>query len=237
MANQSINISLGRAALIAGLAYILMMGTPFAEFLVFQKLVITGNIAETTKNISTHQGLFISGLFCYLINFIGDLLATWALYILLKPVSENLSLLTAWFRLAYTIISVAALLNLVTVLRLVIDPDYTTVFDPNQLHAQVLLYLNSFRSGWAFGFFFFDIHLILLGYLTFKSGYIPKIIGILLIIDGFGWMIDNLRPYLFPNANLSFIAITFFGELVLMFWLLFKGSRIKDIQARAQLSQ
>jgi len=71
------------------------------------------------------------------------------------------------------------------------------------------------------------IHLALLGYLVYRSGYIRKIIGILLAINGLGWLIDILNPYLYPNAHLGFIHITFFGELFLMLWLLVRAWKIQ----------
>ena len=74
----------------------------------------------------------------------------------------------------------------------------------------------------------FGIHLVLLGYLIFRSGYIHWIIGILLIIDGLGWVTDSLQPYLYPKAHLGFLFISFFGELVFMLWLLIMGWRLKE---------
>lgn len=91
------------------------------------------------------------------------------------------------------------------------------------MHAQVLLLLNSFRYDWATGLVLFGIHLVLLGGLICWSSYIPRIIGVLLVIDGFG----SLSPYLFTKAHLRYISITFFGELVFMLWLLIKGWKIK----------
>jgi hypothetical protein len=152
------------------------------------------------------------------------------LYILLYPVNKRLSLLTAWFRLVYTIISLAALLNLVTILGLIHPANNPALFKPDQLYSQIGLLLGAFRNGWSFAYIFFGIHLLLLGYLAFKSKYIPKIIGILLIIAGAGWLFDNIRPYLFPGLNLNFTIIMFMGlgELVFLFWLLIWGSRLKE---------
>jgi hypothetical protein len=79
----------------------------------------------------------------------------------------------------------------------------------------------------------FGVHLVLIGWLIFRSWYVPKFIGILLVIDGLGWEIDSLRPYLYPNATLSWLSITFFGELLFMVWLLIWGWRIKDPVAGA----
>jgi hypothetical protein len=152
----------------------------------------------------------------------------WALYVLLRPAGKHLSLLTAWFRLVYAVIALVALLNLVNVLRLLNTSNYLTAFGPNQLNAQVMISLNAFRYEWYFGLLFFGIHLGLLGYLVFKSGYIPRIMGVLLIIAGLGYLITTLKPYLFPNFNLDIARFTFYGELIFMLWLLIRGSRIKE---------
>ena len=91
-----------------------------------------------------------------------------------------------------------------------------------------MISLHAFRHDWYFGLLFFGIHLGLLGYLVFRSEYIPKILGVLLIIAGLGYLITTLKPYLFPNLNLDFARFTFYGELIFMLWLLIKGSRIKE---------
>jgi hypothetical protein len=79
----------------------------------------------------------------------------------------------------------------------------------------------------------FGIHLVLIGVLIYRSRYIPRLIGILLVINGLGWMIDRLRLYLFPDAPLGFLFITFFGELVFMLWLLIRGWKIQEPQAES----
>jgi hypothetical protein len=206
---------------------VFMGTTPLSEVFVYHKLVLSGSAEATVKNILANRNLFISGIFGYLINFIADVVAAWAFYGLLKPVNEMLSLLTAWLRLVYTLISLSALLNLLTVLRLVNSSENLTIFDADQLHYQVMFSLHAFRDGWSFAYYFFGIHLVLLGYLIFKSTYMPRIIGVLLIADGLGWIISTIQPVMFPHVNLDFIAITYFGELVLLIWLLIKGPKIQ----------
>ncbi len=225
--NHHEGMTLRQAALVAGLGY-LLMPVAFAEFSVYPKLVIPGNIEQTAQNIVAHGNLFLVAICCYLVTFISDVVIAWALYILLAPVNRSVSLLAAWFRLVYTVIGLFGLLNLVTVYRLLNTPDYQRVFGSGPLHAQVLLLLNSFRYDWSTSLIIFGIHLLLLGYLIYRSGYIPRTLGILLVINGLGWMIDSLKPYLFPNAHIGFIFITFFGELVLMVWLLSRGWKIRE---------
>lgn len=199
--NHHQGLTLRQAALIAGFAYLLNPVT-YAESL-YPKLVITGNAEQTVQNISTHGGLFLAALFCYLINFIGDVVIAWALYVLLAPVNRSLSLLTAWFQLVYTAVALSGLLNMVSVFRLLSTPEYLTLFGSSQRHAQAYLLVHSFQYDWAISMVLFAIHLVLLGYLIYRSGYIPRILGILLVIDGFAWVINSLRPYLFPNAHLG----------------------------------
>jgi hypothetical protein len=233
-ANRDEGLTLRQAALIAGFGYLLMPAA-YAEFVIMPKLVIPANVEQTVQNILAHERLFVIAILCYLITFIEDLIIAWAFYILLAPVNRSVSLLTAWFRLVYTAMALFAWSNLLTVHRLLTTPDYLTLFGSGPLHAQVQLLLRSFRYQWSMSLVIFAVHLVLLGCLIFRSGYIPKIFGILLVIDGLGWVIDSLQPYLFPNAHLGFIFITFFGELIFMLWLLIMGWKIKEPAARSGL--
>jgi len=222
--------SLRAAALIAGIGLLIMViAAPYAELYAYLQLVVPGNAAETVQNILANTPLFVSVIFGYLITFLCDVLVAWALYVYLKPVDEDLSLLTAWFRLIYTVIALVALLNLVTVLGFVNASDTLTGTQPDQFYVQIMLSLNAFKSHWNFGLLFFGIHLGLLGYLVFRSNYIPRILGILLLIAGLGYSLNTLRPFLFPTLNLDFAQYTFYGELIFMLWLLIKGSRMKEL--------
>jgi hypothetical protein len=222
-------ISLSGFALITGIAMIGMSSSPFAEFMVYDKLVVAENPTETAKNILAHQTLFSIGILSYLFNFIGDIVVAWALYGLFKPVNAALSLLTAWFQLIYAAISLVATINLVTVLRLLNNPEYLKVFGTTQLYTQAWLTLHAFRDGWSLAFFFFGINLVLRGYLTYRSGYIPKWVGICLIVAGLGYFVNTIQPFLFPNATIPYITVTYFGELVFMLWLLIKGWKIRNV--------
>lgn len=222
-------ISLGQAALIAGLGLLVMtVAAPFAEFLVYKKLVVAGDIEATTQNIIANGGLYLAGIFAYLLVFIMDLLVAWALYVLLIPVNRSLSLLTAWFRLVYTAIALFAMLKLVTVYRMLQTPDYAALFGPEQMQAQVQLQLNTFRYEWGFSLILFGIHLLMLGWLVYRATYIPRILGILLAIAGLGWVIYELAPFLIPRVNPGYLMVTFLGETVFMLWLLLRGWRIQE---------
>ena len=151
------------------------------------------------------------------------MVVAWALYVLLKPVNKSLSVLAAWFRIVYAAIFAIALNNLMIVLQFLSGADYLKAFETNQLHVQVMLSFNAFTDGWNIGLIIFGLHLLVVGYLVFKSGYLPRFLGILVIIAGLGYLIDNLGKLLSANYNLSIAMFTFIGEVLLIFWLLWKG--------------
>jgi len=218
-------MSLRKAAVVAGCAY-LLNPVSYAEFSIYPKLVIPGNIEQTVQNIGTHGSLWVGAILCYLASFIGDVVLAWSLYVLLAPVNKALSLLASLFQLVYAGIAIVAVVNLVTVYHLLDTPDFLQAFGSGPLHAQVLLSLHAFRYGWQIGLVLFGIHLVLVGCLIIRSGYIPWILGVLLVINGLGWMLDSLGPYVLPNANLGFTFATFFGEIFFMLWLVIRGCKI-----------
>ncbi len=222
--SRSTDISLRTAAIVAGSGLLVMaILAGFANFSVFQSLVVADDAKTTAENILASAGSFRIGIFFFLVVAVLDVVVAWALYILLKPVNNNLSLLAAWFRVVYAAIFAIALTNLFTVLQLLTGTGYLKVFEVNQLYAQGMLSLNAFRSGWDIGLAIFGLHLIVVGYLAFKSAYIPKWLGVLLVIAGIGYMVDSFGKFLVPNYNLTIAAFTFVGEVLLIFWLLWKG--------------
>ena len=229
--NAGMGMTLRRAALVAAFAYfapLILGGAPFAEFYVFAKLIVPGDTAETVRNILANRGLFLAGVFAHLITFVADVILAWALYVLLVPVHRALSLLTAWFRLVYTVVALVALMHLVSAFRLLDDGAYGKAFGADLLHAQVEVLIKSFRYEWSLSLVIFGIHLALLGYLVARSGYIPRIVGVLLAIAGLGYVLYYLGPYLYPDLDVGFLFVTFFGELVFMVWLLVRGWRIPE---------
>jgi hypothetical protein len=179
--------------------------------------------------------LFRGGFLSFVIVLILDVLVAWALYVLLKPINKNLAVLAAWFRLVYTAIFGIALYNLLNILQLLNGAKYLAAFTTEQLQAQVLLLANSFSNGWLIGLVFFGFHLLIVGYIIIKSrGYMPRIIGIFLVIASAGYLIDSTAHFLLPNYNdyktvfMLIVAVPgVIGELSLAFWLLIKGVRVQ----------
>jgi hypothetical protein len=130
-----------------------------------------------------------------------------------------------------------AMLNFVVILILLSSNNYLTVFETDKLHAQVLIFINAFYDVWALGLIVFGFHLVALSYLAFKSEYIPKILGILLIAAGSGYLIDYFGKLLFPNTDVAISMIVGWGELIFMFWLLFRGGKKTSRDADKEIKE
>jgi hypothetical protein len=239
MTNRSTEASPLYYARVAGFGLLLMaILAMFSNFSVLEGLIIPDDAAKTASNILANEMLFRSGLISFVIVLILDVLVAWALYILLKPVNKNLAMLAACFRLVYTAIFGIALSNFLSVLPLLSGAKYLTVFTKDQLHAQVMLLIDAFNNGWLIGLVFFGCHLLVVGYLIIKSGgYLPRIIGIFLILASAGYVIDSMAHFLLPNYTdyktifLLIVAVPgVIGELSLAFWLLIKGVKVQQRQ-------
>lgn len=223
MIKEKGSISMGTAALISGLM-LFLPAAPYGEFYVFGKLIIYNDAAKTTENLLQHPKLFLSGIFAMLFMFIMDVVLAWTMYIFMRPVNERLALLCAWLRVLYAGLAIVALFNFLYAFHLLQMPDLQNDFK-NQ---QVLQLVNARRFAMNFAFIVFGIYLILGGILMYKAPYIPKIMGVLIMLAGAAWIINSLQPYFFKNYDLSWILFFGIGELVFGIWLLFKGSRIKE---------
>ncbi len=239
MTHRFSDISPGKTARLAGFAYlILILAGIFAEFFVRQSLIVPGDAAATANNIMTSGSLFRIGIAGDLIMIICDIALALLFYELLKPVSSSLSMLAAFFRLVQATILGINLLNLFFVLRLLSGAGFTNVFGTDQLHALVLLFLGAHSIGYAIGLVFFGLSIFILGYLIYRSDYIPGVLGILLLLASTGYLTDSFAHFLLPNYEdyaaifaLVVFAPAFIAEMSLCLWLIFKGSKIPETKS------
>lgn len=220
---------LRHAAIVTVIGYVSGWGVPWASFAALPRLVVANDAAQTTRNIVAHQGEFVAVIFIFLSNFIGDILAAWGLYLLLRPVNASISMFVAWLRVVFAALGLAAVQNLVSAHRLLTRPEELTALGRNQLDAQVHVAITAFNSQFASSLIVFGVYLVLLGWLKYHSGYIPKWLSAVLVINGLAWIIKQLAPYFVPAANLGFLFIPTFGELVLLVWLIGWGTRLKEV--------
>jgi hypothetical protein len=188
-----------RAARIAGAGYVLIFVLAiFANFMVREGLVDQANPAATVANITDSIGLFRLGLVAFLAVFILDIVIAWALHVLFRRVNRDLSLLTAWMRLVYTVLLGVALVFFFQVLALVGNPDYAAALGSAQVEAHVMLALESFNATWLVGLAAFGIHLVLLGVLVIRSQMVSKALGWMLMAAGVAYVADTIA-----NATLA----------------------------------
>lgn len=218
------DISMRTAALVAGVGLlILAILSPFALMNTYQNIFVFGDAKATAENIMAAGNKFTVGVSMFLIVAILDIVVAWALYVLFKPVNRSLSLLAAWFRLAYAAIFALALNNLFIASQLLHGADTLKEFGADLMYAQAALSLGAFKSAWDIGLVVFGLHLLILGYLAFKSGFVPKWLSILLFVAAVGYIVDSFGRFLSPNYSISLAQFTFVGEALLIFWLLWRG--------------
>jgi len=165
---------------------------------------------------------------------------TLILYVLLKPVNKDLALLTVLLNLVQDAIGGANALNTYRPLQLLGGAGYLNVFSREQLGAMALLSLKTHSVGFAVALLFFGACCVVLGYLIFKSGFFPKLLGVLVAVAGLCYLVNSLAVILSPAAfSILFPAIllpAFVGELSLALWLTLKGVNVSKWQELSRLS-
>jgi hypothetical protein len=220
--------TLRQAAVATIVGYVMSWGVPFASFRILPKLFVADSAARTTQNLVANHGLFVAAIYAFLINFVGDVVAAWGLYVLLRPVNASISMFVAWLRVVFATLGLAALLNLVTAHRLVTRPAALTALGPDQLNTQVHIAIGAFSSQFAFSLILFGVYLLMLGWLMYRSGYVPRWLAVVIAIDGAGWLIMESGPYFWPGVDLGFLFVATFGELFLLVWLIGWGTRLPE---------
>ncbi len=222
------DVSLRQAALIAGFGYLMVFIFGFANIR-REKLTVRGDAATTASNIVASESRFRAGTASWIVVLVADVVVAWALYVFLKPVSEGLSLLTAWVRLVYVAIAAIAVVNLLSAVGLLTDADESEGFRADQRNAQAMLFLRSYDFGFNVGFVFFGLHILGLGYLVVRSDYIPTVLGVLLIVASVAYLIDSFACFLSSSYgsneahSLVFAIPAIISELSLTVWLLIWG--------------
>ena len=225
-------------ARIAGVLYLIItIAAIFAHFVIPEQFIVPGDAAATAVNIATSESLFRIGVVgSELIVLLSEIMLSVVLYVLLKPVNKTLSLVAAISRLAMTTIHGLNLLNYYFVLQLLTGDDYLTVFGQEQVNALVTLFLDAHSIGFTIGIAFLVLHVLILGYLIYQSGYFPKLLGILFIAAGVGYLFDTTGLLLVPGYTTTpdLIAMVIaIAEIAFPIWLLVKGVNSDRWQNRA----
>ena len=227
-----------RLARIAGVLYLLItVAAIVAHFYVPSQVIVPSDAAATAANITASEPLFrIGAIGGELVILLSEIVLSVILFVLLKPVSKLLSLVAAVSRLIMTAVHGINLLNYFFALLLLGDAAYLGAFETDQLYALVMLFLDAHSIGFVIGIAFLTLHVFLLGYLIFKSGYWPKVLGILFLIAGLGYLVDSFGQLLFAGYETTppYIAIAIaVSEIAFPLWLLIKGIDVAKWKERA----
>lgn len=222
-------------ARITGVLYLVTILTGiFVEIFVSGRLVVGGDAAATASNILSHQGLFQWGFAVYLIEMACQIAMTSLFYDLLKPAGGSLSLQAAFFGLTGSIIKTLSRLFFIAPLFVLGGAHSLSVFSTEQLQALALLFLKVNARGAGIALVFFGFYALLTGYLIIRSTFLPRVLGVLSVLGGLGWLTFLYPPLgyrLFPYIA----GFALLGAASLIFWLLVFGvnePRWKE-QARA----
>jgi len=206
----------------------------FAQGFVSGRLVVDGDAAATATNILAHRGLFQLGFAVYLIEMACNIAMTALFYDLLKPAGRTVSLVAAFLGLAGCVIKTFSRVFFIVPLFILGGAHFLSVFSAEQLQALALLSFKVNDRGAQMALVFFGFYALLTGYLIIRSAFLPRILGVLSVLGGLGWLSFLYLPLgrlLFPYA----VSVALLGAFALIVWLLVRGvdeQRWKE-QARA----
>jgi hypothetical protein len=227
-------------ARIAGVLYLINIACGiFGEIFVRSHLVVAGDAVMTAHRIMGSEFLFRCGIAGDLVMHITDVPMAVIFYVLLRPVSRDLSLLAVLFGMLQTAVLCANKLTLVMVLLLLGNANYLKAFDANQLQALASLSLTLHEAGFGIGLVFFGMSCLVTAYLLFRSEYFPKTLGVLQALAGVSYLINSFTQLLAPTLAVKmFPAIVlpaFIGELGTCLWLIVKGLNVAKWDERVKM--
>lgn len=238
MVTRARQVSPQRYARIGGLLYvIILVGASFGELFVRNRLIVWRDPAATANNVLSSETLFRAGLAGEMLTIACDVALALILYVLLEPVSKNVALLGAFFRLTFDAIYGVAKLFEIAALVALNGSGHLSVLEPRQLHELAYISLRVHSLGYGASLLFFGFCCVLFGHLIHRSGYLPRIIGILLAIAGYGYVVFSIGQLLAPAFAGRFLfspifLLAFVAETALALWLLVKGVDIAKWEER-----
>jgi hypothetical protein len=223
-------------ARIAGVFYLLeILSGGFAIMFVGRRLFVPGDAAATAINILAHASLFQLGSAANLFQFVCYVAVTGLFYDLFKPVNKSLSLLAAFFSLVGCAIGAVSCVFELAPLAVLGNAPYLNVFPAEQLRALALMFLKLYALLFNMSFVFFGVYCLLIGYLIFRSAFLPAILGVVMMITGLAWL-TFLSPAL-THVLSPYILAAGVGELLLTLWLLIAGVNAERWKEQAFLGE
>jgi Domain of unknown function (DUF4386) len=226
-----------KAARIAGAIYLSMIFTaPFSLIYVPSKLIVRGNAAATAENILAHETMFRLSIFGELVGHVIFICLGIALYRLLSNVNKTWAMLMVAFVSVSAAVGFLNALNNIAALILFRGGDFLTVFDKPQRDALAMLFLRLHSQGQFIDEIFWGVWLFPFGLLVFRSGFLPRFLGVWLMVACFAWIALSITALFFPlhyEAAFRYLQPAFFAEMAMMLWLLIRGANVKVLSAEA----
>jgi len=222
-----------KAARIAGFIYLSMViVAPFCLLYIPSKLIVRGNATATADNILAHETLFRLSIFGDLIGQVFFICLAIALYRLLQKVNKTWALLLVGFVLVSAAVSFLNVLNNIAALILFRGGEFLAVFDKLQRDALAMLFLRLYNHGQFISELFWGLWLFPFGLLVYRSGFIPRFLGVWLILNGFGYVaLSAIALFFHDDYQAAFVYFqpVLFGELAIMLWLLIRGAKVPSL--------
>lgn len=218
-----------KTAILAGISLVLMaIAAAFSFGYVHSTIFIEGNAIASAANAKNSVGLLYAGIAAWFLIFVLDVVAAIALYYFYKPVHQKTSATTALYRVIYSGFLLVAIFKLISIAQLATNTQLSEQEIANTIQQQY----SAFNYIWNIGLIVFGLHLSGLGYLSLKSAYVPKFIGILLVIAAMGYVFVSTQKAFFAEYETETINLILgvpmaAGEIILAFWLWIKGGKQK----------
>ena len=227
-----------KAARVAGAVYLsLVLTAPFSLLYVPGKLIVRGNAVATASNILTHEMLFRLCIVSELLSSVIFICLGLALYRLLSGVNKTWAGAMAALVLVSAAVGFLNVLNYVAALTLIHGADFLGAFETPQRYALGMLFLRLHGQGEMMNEIFWGLWLFPFGLLVFRSGFLPRFLGVWLMLACFVWVALSLTALLFPpyyEAAFKMAQPVLFAELAIMLWLLIKGARVPALPGALQ---
>jgi hypothetical protein len=225
----------------AGLLFLLLLVLgPFSILFVPSQIVEAGDAAATAANVAESENLLRIGIVSDTVIFLAEIAMAVVLFLLFRPVSPALSAISALARFGQAVVMAINVLVYFVILLLLSGAAYLAVVEQDQREALALMFFDVHDYGVYVGQAFFGFSLLVLGYLVHRSGYVPRVLGLLLAVAAAGYLADSVGNFLFPDAEDTLSALvgvtSVIGELPLFLWLLVKGVAVplSPVPAAAQ---
>lgn len=186
--------------------------------------MMTGDAATTAANLRVNDNLFRLGFAAYLVEAFSDVVLAWLFYILLKPVHRDLALLSAFFGLVSMLLFATTKMLYFAAPMFLKESGYLTAFSPHQLESLASVFLNLYAVLGGVSMLFYGTAWIIRGYLTFKSVYLPRFVGALMVVAGVGFAAKTTTAVLAPTYSSNILlAPMLINMIAVTLWMLVRG--------------